>query len=400
MLYAPETFTEEEAATLRPYFTNLDGPVFALTNLPEVVKGALFARYSRSDKSLRRLFLDEFVGDLDLTGDLTVDATVGLQARRGALRARVLRVRRRFRRAARRRAPRVRAGVEPAHEGARVGPADGVPRAVDALHPVRLAAAAAVTATCGRRRCASHDSARATSADMDALFDTYSAMLPAVLDWAREPVSRRTRPTPTSSTSRRSRPRRATRCAACCPAATLSNVGIYGTGQAYEAMLLRMRAHPLPEAAHLRPAHARRAPQGDPVVPRPGRPTRPRRRLDRPICTTRRTTPPSVVARIFAADERLRLPVDDVTLARLGSRRRRQGAGRDLLSAHAPARGPAPRPGPPPPRRRPRRARCTRTSATGRTGATSPAARSNAPRTASTSSATTARSAICSGTAC
>src|SRR5579862_1892280 len=79
MLYAPEPFTDDEAATLRPYFTNLDGPVFALINLPEVVKGALFARYSRSDKSLRRLFLDEFVGDLDLTGDLTVDATVGLK---------------------------------------------------------------------------------------------------------------------------------------------------------------------------------------------------------------------------------------------------------------------------------------------------------------------------------
>src|ERR1044072_4402809 len=79
MLYAPEHFTGDEAATLRPYFTNLDGPLFALTNLPEVVKGALFARYSRSDKSLRRLFLDEFVGDLDLTGDLTVDATVGLR---------------------------------------------------------------------------------------------------------------------------------------------------------------------------------------------------------------------------------------------------------------------------------------------------------------------------------
>src|SRR6185436_590582 len=79
MLYAPEHFTDDEAATLRPYFTNLDGPVFALTNLPEVVKGALFARYSRSDKSLRRLFLDEFVDDLDLSGDLTVDASVGLR---------------------------------------------------------------------------------------------------------------------------------------------------------------------------------------------------------------------------------------------------------------------------------------------------------------------------------
>ena len=76
--YSDETFTEAEQDVLRPYFTNLDQPVFALVNLPEVVKGALFARYSRSPKSLRRLFLDEFVGDLDLTGDLTFDATIGL----------------------------------------------------------------------------------------------------------------------------------------------------------------------------------------------------------------------------------------------------------------------------------------------------------------------------------
>src|SRR5881396_1231786 len=55
-----ESFTQEENAILAPHFTNLDGPVFALVNLPEVVKGALFARYSRSPKSLRRLFLDEF----------------------------------------------------------------------------------------------------------------------------------------------------------------------------------------------------------------------------------------------------------------------------------------------------------------------------------------------------
>src|SRR5881397_674844 len=74
-----DEFTREERAALAPYVTNLDGPVFALVNLPEVVKGALFARYSRSSKSLRRLFLDEFVSDLDLTGDLTVDATVGLR---------------------------------------------------------------------------------------------------------------------------------------------------------------------------------------------------------------------------------------------------------------------------------------------------------------------------------
>src|SRR6202161_4328274 len=77
--YVAEEFTDAEVAILRRYFTNLEGPVFALVNLPEVVKGALFARYSRSSKSLRRLFLDEFVGDLDISGDATIDATVGLK---------------------------------------------------------------------------------------------------------------------------------------------------------------------------------------------------------------------------------------------------------------------------------------------------------------------------------
>src|ERR1041385_585157 len=59
-----ETFSAGEVETLTPYFTNTDRPVFALKNLPETVKGALFARYSRSAKSLRRLFLDEFAKDL------------------------------------------------------------------------------------------------------------------------------------------------------------------------------------------------------------------------------------------------------------------------------------------------------------------------------------------------
>ena len=47
MDYPVETFTEEEQALLAAHFTNLDRPVFALVNLPETVKGALFARYSR-----------------------------------------------------------------------------------------------------------------------------------------------------------------------------------------------------------------------------------------------------------------------------------------------------------------------------------------------------------------
>src|SRR3979409_2168847 len=59
-----DLFTPDEVRILTPYFTNTDRPVFCLKNLPEAVKGALFARYSRSAKSLRRLFLDEFVEQL------------------------------------------------------------------------------------------------------------------------------------------------------------------------------------------------------------------------------------------------------------------------------------------------------------------------------------------------
>src|SRR5256712_13815453 len=54
-------FNTDEAAVLARYFTNLDRPVFALRNLPEVVKGALFSRYSRTEKSLRRVLLDGFI---------------------------------------------------------------------------------------------------------------------------------------------------------------------------------------------------------------------------------------------------------------------------------------------------------------------------------------------------
>lgn len=56
-------FTDAERGLLERYFTNLDRPVFALRNLPEVVKGALFSRYSRTEKSLRRVLLDEFINE-------------------------------------------------------------------------------------------------------------------------------------------------------------------------------------------------------------------------------------------------------------------------------------------------------------------------------------------------
>src|SRR3989344_2252876 len=74
-----ETFTEEEKNVLKPFVSNIDKPVFILMNLPEVIKGALFSRYSRSRKTLRRLLLDEFIKDKE-TG---FGEIVGFQQKEG-----------------------------------------------------------------------------------------------------------------------------------------------------------------------------------------------------------------------------------------------------------------------------------------------------------------------------
>lgn len=60
-----EKFTAGEEKSLAPFFTNLTEPVFGL-KLPQEIAGALFSRYSRSTRSLRRTFLDEFLGDPEL----------------------------------------------------------------------------------------------------------------------------------------------------------------------------------------------------------------------------------------------------------------------------------------------------------------------------------------------
>lgn len=246
MQYVAERFTDEEQAVLRPYFTNLDGPVFALVNLPEVVKGALFARYSRSSKSLRRLFLDEFVGDLDLTGDLTVDATVGL-----------------------RRAEELYDRVFFEYGDDSVAQLGGVHLACEQASNLltkilewgRLMAYLEQstryipydTRLGGRYRYRRDPAIVRSSlgaryiADLDATFETYAGMLPALMDWARDRYPK----DPGDSDFVYKQTIKAKACDAArgiLPAATLSNVGIYGTGQGYEQLLLRMRAHPLPEA--------------------------------------------------------------------------------------------------------------------------------------------------------
>jgi thymidylate synthase ThyX len=239
-----EAFTPAERAALAPYFTNLDGPVFALVNLPEVVKGALFARYSRSAKSLRRLFLDEFAGPL-AAGEAAPGTPATGVARAEELFDRIF----------------VEygddsvaqlGGVHLACEGAsniatkvlewgrlmayleqstRYVPYDDQPGGRYRYHvPAELDGALR---------------ARYVRA-LDAAFDTYRAWLPKMRElWSgRHPKG----PEESDAVYRMTiRAKALDTLRGLLPAATTSNVGIYGTGQAYEQLLLRMRAHPLAE---------------------------------------------------------------------------------------------------------------------------------------------------------
>jgi thymidylate synthase ThyX len=247
-LYIAEEFTTDEADVLRRYFSNLDGPVFALVNLPEVVKGALFARYSRSPKSLRRLFLDEFVGDLDISGDATVDATVGLD-----------------------RAEELYDRVFFEYGDDSVAQLGGVHLACEqasnlltkVLEWGRLMSYLEQSTRYinydsrldGRYRFYRDPEVLNSSlglryvGDLDRLFDTYAEMAGTMVDFFRERFPKQ--PGDSDFVHRQAVKAKALDSVrGVLPAATLSNVGIYGTGQAYEALLVRMRAHPLPEARH------------------------------------------------------------------------------------------------------------------------------------------------------
>jgi thymidylate synthase ThyX len=246
-IYAVEQWTEVEAEILRRYFTNLDGPVFALVNLPEVVKGALFARYSRTAKSLRRLFLDEFVGDLDISGDHGVDATVGL-ARAEQLYDRVF----------------YEYGDDSVAQlgGVHLACEQASNLLTKVLERGRLMSymekSTRYVAYDSRLRNGRYRYYRAPEildsplgaryvGDMDRLFDAYGELLPVMQSWfaARHPKA----PEDSDFAWRQSvRAKAFDALRGMLPAAASSNLGIYASGQAYEALLIRMRAHPLPEA--------------------------------------------------------------------------------------------------------------------------------------------------------
>ena len=82
---------------------------------------------------------------------------------------------------------------------------------------------------------------------MDFLFDTYSDALPRVEAWAAERFPRADGE-PEAAHARSIRAKALDLLRGLLPAASLSHMGIFASGQAYEQLLLRLFASPLPEA--------------------------------------------------------------------------------------------------------------------------------------------------------
>jgi thymidylate synthase ThyX len=240
MDYPVETFTDEERALLAPHFTNLDQPVFALVNLPETVKGALFARYSRYQGTLRRLYLDEFAQDA--AAGPAFDGEEGERARK-------------------------------LYERIFIGYGDDSVAQLGGAHIACEWVSNVMTKLLQRGRLAAYleQSTRYMAYDapmgeglgyrywrdpslgpeyeaaMDFLFDSYSEALPRVEAWAAERFPRADGE-PEAAHARSIRAKALDLLRGLLPAASLSHVGIFASGQAYEQLLLRLFASPLPEA--------------------------------------------------------------------------------------------------------------------------------------------------------
>jgi thymidylate synthase ThyX len=240
MRYPVEDFTPEERRLLVPRFTNLDQPVFALINMPETVKGALFARYSRYPGTLRRLYLEEFAADAP-------DAGRPFEGDEGERAARLYR------------------NVFLGYGDDSIAQVGGAHIAAEWVSNVltkvlqrgRLAAYLEQSTRYipydkpmpggGYRYYSDEDLGAEFRASMDEIFSIYSESLETVQAWAAERWPRGEQE-PERAWQSSIRAKALDLCRGLLPAATLSHVGIFASGQAYEQMLLRMLASPLPEA--------------------------------------------------------------------------------------------------------------------------------------------------------
>ena len=241
MRYPSDDLSPTERARVAPHVTDLDGPVFALVNLPETVKGALFARYSRYPGTLRRLFLDEFADSLPAASGSGHEAEEGRRA--AELYERIF----------------VGYGDDSVAQlgGAHVA-CEWVsniltkilqrPRLAAYLEQsTRYIAYDAPMPGGGYRYYRAPELGPTYEAAMDALFDAYAEALPRVRAWVDETYPRADGE-PAAARRRAVNAKALDLLRGLLPAASLSHMGIYATGQAYEQLILHLMAHPLPEA--------------------------------------------------------------------------------------------------------------------------------------------------------
>jgi thymidylate synthase ThyX len=242
--YPVETFSAAERARLEAHVTNLDRPVFALVNLPETVKGALFARYSRYPGTLRRMFLDEFAGSLPQLDGARYDNDEGQRA--ADLYERIF----------------VGYGDDSVAQlgGAHVA-CEWVSNVLTkVLQRPRLGAYleqstryiaydAPIEGTSHYRYYRDAELGPGYEAAMDEIFGIYSAALPAVQAWAAQQYPPAAAESPQAH-ARAIKAKALDLLRGLLPAASLSHMGIFATGQTYEQLILHLLAHPLPEARH------------------------------------------------------------------------------------------------------------------------------------------------------
>src|SRR3954471_7356187 len=240
MRYPTDDLSAAERERLAPHVTHLDGPVFALVNLPETVKGALFARYSRYPGTLRRLFLDEFADSLPA---LPRGYDQGEGRRAAELYERIF-----------------------------VGYGDDSVAQLGGAHVACEWVSNILTKILQRPRLGAYleQSTRYIAYDtpvpgggyryyrdpalgpeyaaaMDTLFATYADALPRVRTWVDKSYPRG-EGEPGAARRRAVNAKALDLLRGLLPAPSLSHMGIYATGQTYEQLILHLLGHPLPEA--------------------------------------------------------------------------------------------------------------------------------------------------------
>mgnify|MGYP001267709180 CR=1 FL=1 len=277
---APE-FSSDEQSRLAPFFTNLERDTFGL-KLPQEVAGALFSRYSRSAKDLRRTFLDEFLGD----PELALKDLLGGQIPAGDDNAAVKKARAFFERVL------VGYGDDSVAQlgGAHIACENISNVAAKLLEDARIGIAPLEKSTRYVRfdqkdaagnylfyrepkiMASRHRDAYLTT--MNLLFETYSKQMEPMLDHVakslpidqlevRDPVSGKGLSYGEATKDQRLKRwaetayRATVRAQACdvlrsyLPAATLTNVGMFGAGQAFEYLVSKLYSHDLSEAQAL-----------------------------------------------------------------------------------------------------------------------------------------------------